>query len=360
MFHRERAAAAAAHQAGLCKPPGSLGRLEELAVQLAGIQDTAAPRSRPAAALIFAADHAVCRYGVSAYPAEVTAAMLQNFARGGAAGAVLAAELGVSLQVVDVGVNAPPSGAGCGISPPVVSPPRRDGQAPRKVVLVRNPVAGQPAGDLVEADAMSPGVLEAAMEAGAAALHQAGPAPTVLLLGEMGIGNTTCAAALAAALLGCPARDVVGPGTGLPPERVVHKAEVVARALRRARPGSPREALQKLGGRDLAAVAGAALAALGQPTAILVDGFAVSAALLVACALEPALREQLIFSHRSAEPGHDRVLSALGATPLLDLQLRLGEASGALVALPLLDLACRLHAGMATLRGAGVPGPTGA
>lgn len=332
-------------QDSLTKPPGSLGRLEELAIQLASIQGVECPESRPARAILFVADHPVARHGVSAYPVAVTAAMVSNFAAGGAASTVLADHLGVGLDVVDVGVATLYS-----------LPPLRRGGFPVR----RHPVADCKVGDLRCEDAMAPDVFAAALGAGREAVEALPETTRVLLLGEMGIGNTTVASAVVARLLGVAPAAVAGRGTGLDDAGVERKAAVISDALARTEPwtGAPEEAavaLRRLGGRDLAALVGAMLAAVDRKLAVLVDGYVVSAAALVACRMSPGVRPLLLFAHRSAEIGHAHVLDALGARPLLDLDMRLGEASGALAALPLLDAACRLHAGMATFERAGVP-----
>lgn len=334
-------------QQRLTKPPGSLGRLEELALRLASLQGRECPESRPAHALLFVADHPVARHGVSAYPVAVTAAMVSNLAAGRAASTVLARQHDVPLEIVDVGVDSP-----------YALP-----DAPARAFPVRrHPVARRAAGDLRSEDAMEPGVFAAALGAGREAVAALPERARVLVLGEMGIGNTTAAAAVAARLLGVDARSVAGRGTGVDEAGVERKTAVLREALARTEPGADEpsaglEALRRLGGRDLAALAGAMLAAAERGMAVLVDGFVVSAAALAACKSSPPLRTHLLFAHRSAERGHAAVLAALEAEPLLDLGLRLGEASGALVALPLLDTACRLHAEMATLESAGIPGP---
>lgn len=326
-------------QATLTKPAGSLGRLEDLAVQLAAIQG-GPPASRPAEALIFAADHPVVKHGVSAYPAAVTAAMVENFVRGGAASSVLARRLGVGLTVVDVGVTTP-------YAREVSGPGAR---------LHRDPVADLAEGDLRVEDAMSPEVYARALAAGAAAIDALDAGTRVVILGEMGIGNTTVAAAVAAALLGGDAAELVGKGTGVEGSALARKIEVVRDAAARVRGAEPHRVLQAVGGRELAAIAGAAARAIERRMAVLVDGFIVSAAILALVRIEPMARRALLFAHRSEEPGHARILAALDARPLLDLGMRLGEASGALAALPLLDLACALHGEMATFASAGVPG----
>lgn len=329
---------AIARQDTLTKPPGSLGRLEALAVHLAAWQGHLRPRIRPAAVIVFAADHSVTRFGVSPYPKEVTGAMVSNFVRGGAAASVLARRLDLPLWVVDVGVEAG-------------SPALDSGQHPR---LVRAPRVGE-VGDLVETDALDAEALDAALDAGAAAVDRLSPETSAVVLGEMGIGNSTVAAALAAALLGGEAKDWVGPGTGARGEILLQKRAAVARAVARVGQVSPAEALRRLGGREVAALVGAAARAAARGMVVLVDGFIVSVAMLALVRLRPEARPALVFAHRSAEPGHARVLEALGAEPLLDLGLRLGEGSGALAAFSLVEAACALHAEMATFDEAAVP-----
>lgn len=330
--------AAERRQQQLTKPPGSLGALEDIAITLAGIQGLERPSSRPAAALLFAADHPVTRHGVSAYPPSVTGAMMANFAGGGAASTVFARALDVPLQVVDVGV---------------------DSEYPPSATVRRAPRAGE-AGDLRTEDALDAEAFEAAWSAGVDAIDGLPEDVRVVLLGEMGIGNTTPAAAVSAALLGRPAADLVGPGTGVAGEALENKRQVVEDALSRVGPLEPsagREALLRLGGRELAAIAGAATRAVERGVAVLVDGFIVTSAVLAAVRAEPGVRDGLLFAHCSQEPGHRALLEALDARALLDLGLRLGEGSGALAALPLLDLACAMHAGMATFEEAAIEGP---
>ncbi|WNG18580.1 nicotinate-nucleotide--dimethylbenzimidazole phosphoribosyltransferase [Cystobacter fuscus] len=325
-------------QSRLTKPPGSLGALEEVAVKLAALQGTTLPRSRPAAALLFASDHAVTRHGVSPYPQAVTGAMVENFLRGGAASSVLCRHLGVPLRVVDVGVMRP------------LSPPSVEG-----VSFRRDPVADEPGGDLRVEDAMSEATFQRALAAGAAEVDKLPDDVRVVVLGEMGIGNTTVAAAVAALLLGREAEEVVGRGTGVDEAGLARKVEVVRDAVRRLRGVSPEQAVRSAGGRDIAALIGAAARAIELRKAVLVDGFIVSVAMLALERMAPGAREWMLFAHRSAEAGHRHVLEALGARPLLELGMRLGEGSGALTALPLVDAACALHAGMATFEEAGVP-----
>ncbi|HJK96694.1 MAG TPA: nicotinate-nucleotide--dimethylbenzimidazole phosphoribosyltransferase [Polyangiaceae bacterium LLY-WYZ-14_1] len=346
-------AAAEARQNALTKPPGALGRLEALAIHLAGVQGTPLPESRPAAAILFASDHPVSRHGVSAYPAAVTRAMLGNFVRGGAAANVLCRQLGVPLLVVDVGVG-------------VEAPPPSTGPSPSALQV--SPARTLPVGDLRVEDAMPQATFEAALETGRRAVADLHPAPKVLVLGEMGIGNTTPASAVTAALLGLPAAEVVGRGTGLDEEGLLRKRAVVDDALDRVAADdgepepSPWQVLRRLGGRELAAVAGAAVEAGRRRIAVLLDGFIVAAAVLAAVRAEPWLVPFLVPGHRSREPGHRRALDAIfeqvsapHAEPLLDLDLALGEGSGALCALALVDLALATHREMATFDEAGVP-----
>jgi nicotinate-nucleotide--dimethylbenzimidazole phosphoribosyltransferase len=218
------------------------------------------------------------------------------------------------------------------------------------------PVADAICGDLITSDAMDQAALDAAMAAGTAAVRASSPDTRVFILGEMGIGNTTVASALAAALLGGDASQWVGRGTGVDENVLQQKCSIVASALKRVHPESrPRELLRRLGGREVAALVGAMIEAARLRRIVLVDGFIVSAAALVATRLEPRIAPALVFAHRSAEAAHGRLLLALGARPLLDFQLRLGEGSGGLVAWSLIDMACRLHREMATFESAAVP-----
>ena len=221
-------------------------------------------------------------------------------------------------------------------------------------------IRGQ-AGDLLHSDAMTPELYAAALAAGADEVDALGPELRVLVLGEMGIGNSTAAAAAYAGLLGGDPGMYCGPGTGVQGEALVRKRALLCAAVLRARRAhpelhdDPHRALQSLGGRDIAAITGAMARAISRGVAVLVDGYIVGAAALALCRLDPGWRAGMIFAHRSAEPGHPRALQAMDATPLLDLGMRLGEASGALVAFPLVEAACALHADMATFAEAHVP-----
>lgn len=339
---------AAERQAQLTKPPGSLGRLEQVAQHLAGWQGQAIPEPRPAAVLLFAADHAVTRHEVSPYPSEVTRAMVDNFAAGGAAASVAARRLGLPLVVVDVGVNEADGSPG---ADRLESAAKSD----RPVRVLRADVATDRGGDIRTEDAMSEATFQRCLEAGKRAFELL-ERPRVLILGEMGIGNTTAAAAVAAALLGDEPGSLVGAGTGTTGEALENKRAVVRDAV--ARLGAetkPLEVLRRVGGREMVALVGAAAAALEARCAVLVDGFIVSSALLALVRAEPKAARGLIYAHRSEEHGHRRVLKHLDAQPLLDLGMRLGEGSGALAAFSLVELACALHAEMATFESAGVP-----
>lgn len=325
---------AAERQNTLTKPPGSLGRLEEIALVLAAMQGREKPQLKQPAITVFAADHGIVAEGVAAFPQAVTQQMLANFVAGGAAISVLARELGARLEVVDVGTLATATIAG--------------------VVDAR---VGPGTANFARAPAMRADQLAECLEQGRQAVQRALAAGADLFIGgEMGIGNSTAAAAVSCALLGLPGAALAGPGTGLDAHGVAHKAAVVDRALalHGLADGDAPEALRCVGGFEIAALAGAYIAAAQAGRPVLVDGFITTAAALAACRMHPGVRDWLIFAHASAEPGHAHLLAALRARPLLQLDMRLGEASGAASALPLLRLACALHAGMATFAEAGV------
>jgi nicotinate-nucleotide--dimethylbenzimidazole phosphoribosyltransferase len=334
--HRE---AARVRQGELTKPAGALGRLEALAIDLAGLQHTDRPRAATVPIIIFAGDHGIVAQGVSAYPQDVTIAMMANFAAGGAAISVLARELGSSLEVVDAGTLA---------------------EAPLTGVVTDKPRRGSR--DFSTEAALETAEVAFAFGCGERAVTRAAAcAPDLVVLGDMGIGNTTSAAAIASALLRAGAEATAGHGTGLDAAGRAHKARLIDAALARHEltGASPERILCAVGGLEIAAIGGAMIAAALRRVPVLVDGFIVSVAALVASRLNPSCRPYLIFSHRSAEGGHRLVLEALDARPLLDLDLRLGEGSGAALALPILRLACALHNQMATFAEAAVPDRTG-
>ncbi|SFH70787.1 nicotinate-nucleotide--dimethylbenzimidazole phosphoribosyltransferase [Bradyrhizobium sp. Gha] len=330
--HRD---AAIARQAQLTKPTGALGRLEQLAIELAGLQATECPRAARVPIIIFAGDHGIVAQGVSAYPQAVTIAMMANFASGGAAISVLARELGSKLEVVDAGTLA---------------------QEPLIDIITDKPRHGtrdfsvQPALTLAE--------LAFAFEAGRRAVTRAkADQPDLLIFGEMGIGNTTTSAAIAASLLGISADEIAGHGTGVDAAGRVHKARVIDAAIARhgVAGAAPEKILCAVGGLEIAAIAGAIIAAAQARIPVLIDGFIVSVAALAAVRLNPSCQPFLLPSHQSAEQGHRLVLRALNVQPLISLDLRLGEGSGAATALPLVRSACALHNDMATFAQANVP-----
>lgn len=332
----------------LTKPPGSLGRLESLATLLSGITGDPVPRVDHPAIVVFAADHGVARRGVSAYPSEVTAEMVANFVGGGAAVNALARVAGAIVVAVDVGVAGP-------IPQPARTAP--DGGA--RLVSAR--VAGGTRDITVEA-AMTPEECEAAIEVGRSIVAQEIAAgANVVAVGEMGIGNTTAASALVAALTGASPAAVTGRGTGLDDQALARKVRLIEAAIERHRPdaAAPLAVLAGLGGLEIAALVGAILACTESRVPVVLDGFITGAAALVAAAIAPGAEARMIASHRSPEPGHGLALERLGLEPLLHLQLRLGEASGAALALPIVRAAGAIVAEMATFEGAGVSGRSG-
>ncbi len=320
------------------KPPQSLGRLETLAVELGVAQRSTSPTVDPARIVVFAGDHGVAADGVSAFPSEVTAQMCANFTSGGAAVAVLARAYGATLEVVDVGVASDIS--------------HIEGIVHAKVA---------PGTDNLRTSAAigDDATLERALQVGRdTTIRAVGDGVRALALGEMGIGNTTSAAVLTGLLCDGNAETVTGRGTGLDEAGLHAKRAVVHEALQRCNPyaSDPRECLRQTGGFELAALVGAMLEAPAHHLPVVVDGYIVTAAALVACRIDPAVRAQLVFAHRSVEPGHTLALATLGAEPLLDLGLALGEGSGGALALPLMRGACAILRDMATFADAGVSG----
>jgi nicotinate-nucleotide--dimethylbenzimidazole phosphoribosyltransferase len=331
---RGAAASARRHLDSLTKPPGSLGRIEELAVQLAAIQG-GAPRISGKALVIFAGDHGVAARGVSAYPAAVTPQMVLNFLRGGAAANVLARQAAASVTVVDAGVD-----HDFGEVPGLLSRKVRRGTR-----------------DLCVEDALTADECLRALDVGLdLARELAAGGADCLIAGEMGIANTTAATAIFCALYGLVPLDVVGRGTGVDDPGLLRKCEAIELAL--ARHGmrrDPLEILASLGGCEIAAIAGFAIGAAAAGVVMIVDGYIATAGAAIAIALDPRVRDFLVFGHRSDERAHGVVLERLGARPLLDLGMRLGEGTGALLASHLLDAACRIYAEMATFAAAGIP-----
>lgn len=299
----------------LTKPPGSLGRLEELALQVGLAQGTDMPVVGRKAMLLFCADHGIVEEGVSPYPQEVTRQMFENFKSGGAAITVLCRQYGIEPVIVDVGV-------------------------------------GRPTRNFAREPAMSRAEAQRAIETGLAHADRG----NLLGAGEMGIGNSTSAAALLCAFTGLDPREAAGRGTGLDDAGVARKADVIARALTLHRP-DPRDGvgvLAAVGGYEIAAIAGLVLGAAQRRRMVVLDGFISCSAALVARSIEPAALDYVIYSHRSAEQGHRKMLGALDARPLLELDMRLGEGTGAAIGISLVESAVRLYREMATFSTAGV------
>lgn len=320
---------AAARQAQLLKPPAALGMLESIAIRLAGLQSTPLPRVDRITICIFAADHGVAAENVSAFPQAITAQMLYHFTQGGAAIHVLAEALGAELDVVDLGTVDPQ----------------------RTLPGVRHIRIGPGSANFTTQPAMTSAQFDLALEAGRDSVERALRNNAQLFIGgEMGIGNTTSATAVGCGLLELPPHRLAGPGSGLDASGITRKINVIERALALHRPHCRHASdyLRRLGGFEIVALAGAYIECARRGLPALVDGFICSIAALAAMRMEPGCEQWLLFSHVSAEPGHRLVLDALEAAPLIDLGMRLGEASGAAVAVPLLRLACTLHEKMAT------------
>lgn len=316
---RSASAAAVAREAQLTKPAGALGRLEELSVWLAAWQGRHPPRMERPHTAVFAGNHGVAAQGVSAYPAEVTRQMVANFIEGGAAVNQLCAVFDSALRVHEMGLE-------------------------------------EPTRDFSEAPAMDEADCAKAIAYGMMTVEDG---LDVLALGEMGIANTTSAAAICHALFGGRAADWVGRGTGVDEAGLARKAQVVEAAVAKHRDQmtDPLEVLRHLGGFELAAILGAVMAARMARTPVLLDGYACTAAAAVLHALDGRALDHCQVAHVSVEPGHRRLLERLDKRPLLDLGMRLGEASGAVLAIPLLKAACACHGAMATFEEAGVSGP---
>jgi nicotinate-nucleotide--dimethylbenzimidazole phosphoribosyltransferase len=329
--------AAARRLDSLTKPPGSLGYLEQVVRRYAAIRHDPEARSGRASILVFVADHGVADEGVSAYPKEVTAQMLRNIARGGAAISVLARHYGYRLKVIDVGVATDTRAEGL---PGVIY--RRIGPGTRN--LMREP-------------AMSAAHAEAALEAGIETVKEAAAEGSTLIgIGEMGIANSTSAAALLSAIIGVDAALIAGRGTGLDEGGLRRKVEVIRAAQERHRASlsDGQQLLAALGGFEIAAMAGVCLGAAAQRVPIVVDGFIATAAAAAADRIVPGLAARMFFSHRSAEGGHGIALEHLRARPLLDLDLRLGEGTGAAIAISIIQAALAMFHEMATFAGAAV------
>jgi len=333
----ELEAAVRSHLDFLTKPPGSLGRLEDIAARYCLITGTAEPKLGKKRIVVFAGDHGVADEGVSAFPREVTPQMVVNMLNGGAAVNVLASHAGADVQVVDMGVDDPLEGF--------------DGLVRRKIRPGTDNIAKGPA--------MSEDEARAAIIAG---IELAGDAVRdgidLLGTGEMGIANTTPSSALFAALLPCPVEDVTGRGTGIDDERLAHKVKVIERALEvnRERLETPLGSLAALGGFEIAGICGLVLGASAAGIPVVVDGFISTVGALTACRMNEAVRDYLFFSHRSAEAGHSTFFSSFGSDPILDLGMRLGEGTGAALAMTVIEAAVSIYNEMATFASAGVCG----
>ncbi len=330
--------AAQRRQQILTKPAGALGRLEELSIQLAGITGRMRPALHPRCVIVCASDHGVVAEGVSAYPSEVTAQMVLNFLAGGAAVNVLARLFGAEVTVVDVGVKS---------------------DLPAHPNLIRAKIRPGTY-NFTQQPAMSREEAVTAIEVGIAAAEQAiAQGARVLLTGEMGIGNTTASAAIVAALTRRPVIEVTGLGAGVGRSGWQKKVEAIERALALHAPDShdPIDVLSKVGGFEIGAIAGVALAAAAARTPVIIDGLISTAGAALAAGLCPAAKAFMIPGHQSQEPGHRALLEFLDMRPLVNLDMRLGEGTGALMALPLLDAAVATLNEMATFADAGVSGP---
>jgi nicotinate-nucleotide--dimethylbenzimidazole phosphoribosyltransferase len=330
--------AARQRQLQLTKPPGSLGRLEEVADRIAGIQATLSPSVGRARIAIFAADHGVCAEGVNPYPQAVTAQMVANFLRGGAAINALAGAAGAELQIIDAGVAHEIPGVLAGNH------------------LIRRAIAPGTENFCLR-PAMTHDQAVAALSLGIELANQAAAEGcTLLAIGEMGIGNTTAASAVTAALTGIAPLEVTGRGTGADDACMARKCSAVERALALHRPNiqEPLDILTCLGGFEIGAITGFCLGAAASRCAVLVDGFIATAAAALAVRMNHAVADYLIPAHRSAEPGHPALLAIIGHQPLLDLNMRLGEGTGAALAIPVVRAAIAAFTGMATFADAGV------
>jgi nicotinate-nucleotide--dimethylbenzimidazole phosphoribosyltransferase len=326
---------ARARQLELTKPPGSLGRLEEIANRLAGIQETLSPSVAHAKVVLFAADHGVCEEGVNPYPQAVTAQMVANFLRGGAAINAVASAAGAELQIVDAGVAH---------------------EIPQLPGLIRRAIARGTKNFCVE-PAMTSQEAAMALAMGIELADQAASeACTLLGVGEMGIGNTTTASALTAALTGVALSEAIGRGTGADEACMARKRSAIERALtlHQGEFHSPLDLLARVGGFEIGGMCGLCLGAAANRCAVLVDGFIATAAAALAVRFCAAVRDYLIPAHRSTEPGHSPLLALIGHRPLLDLEMRLGEGAGAALAIPVVRAAVAAFTEMATFTSAGV------
>ncbi len=330
-------AAARARQNILTKPTGSLGRLEEISIQLAGIQGKAIPEIKNKGVIVMAADHGVAARGTSAYPQEVTQQMVLNFLHGGAGINVISRQVGARVVVVDMGVA---------------------GNLPSNPALISRKIAPGTK-DLSKGPAMTPAQAIQAIEAGieivTAEIKQG---LDIVATGDMGIGNTTSSAAICSVMTGKPVSTVTGRGTGLNEEQLKNKVDIIGEAisLNNPNPSDALDVLTKIGGFEIGGLAGVILGAASNRVPVVVDGFISGAAALIAAGLCPAARDYMIAGHCSVEPGHTLTLKHLGIKPLLDFDLRLGEGTGAVLGIFIAETAARILKEMATFEEAGVSG----
>ncbi len=325
---------AQAHQLDLTKPAGSLGMLEDIAVLFCAWQGTNRPRCETIQICVFAGDHGVCAQGVSAFPQEVTAQMIHNFVAGGAAISVIAHQLGADFSVINMGITSQLDDA-----PSLVNTPLVPGTQ-----------------DFTIEPAMSEKTMLDALELGRKQVTNRNTSADLFIGGDMGIGNTTSASAIYSALLDLSPEITVGPGTGVNQQGILTKQSVITKALQlhQQELKTPFGVLQRLGGLEIAGLVGAYIACAQQGVPILIDGFIATSAALIACRMNPACRDWMLFGHRSAEPAHEQALIALNAKPILDIGMRLGEGSGAAAAVSLIQTSLQLHNNMATFSNAGV------
>jgi nicotinate-nucleotide--dimethylbenzimidazole phosphoribosyltransferase len=326
---------ARARQGNLTKPQGSLGRLESLSILVAGMTGQVLPHINHKVIAVMAGDHGVVAEGVSAYPQEVTPQMVENFLRGGAAINVLARHIGARVVVVDLGVAVPLTD-----HPDLIQ---------KKIALGTDNIARGPA--------MTRAQAEMAVLAGAEVVEgELARGLDILVTGDMGIGNTTPSAAIAAVLIGCPVEEIVGRGTGVDDSGLIRKTAAVAQALATncPDPTDGLDVLAKVGGFEIGGLAGAILAAAAHRRPVVIDGFISTAAAMIAVRIAPQVKDYLIAGHCSQELGHRKMMAWLGLDPLLDLEMRLGEGTGAALAVSIIEAACKTLVEMATFTEAGV------
>jgi nicotinate-nucleotide--dimethylbenzimidazole phosphoribosyltransferase len=320
----------------LTKPPGSLGKLEELAIKLAGISGELFPRVDHKAHILMAGDHGVVAEGISAFPQEVTTQMIYNFLHNGAAINVLAKQMGVTVTIIDIGVA---------------------GNIEAEGLVVRKVKPGTD--NFVLGPAMSHQEAVACLETGIEVVSEIiDQGANLIGTGEMGIGNTTSSSAILAAITGLPLEELVGRGTGIDEGKLEHKRGVISRALKVNRPDSKNgiDVLTKVGGLEIGGLAGVMLGSAARRAPVVVDGLISGAAALIACQIEPLVKDYLIPSHRSVEPGHIKIYEYLGLEPMLELKMRLGEGTGAVLAMNLVEAATRIIREMATFEEARISG----